>query len=523
MFKKIQFGRMRASVATVVATLMAAVILAGVATAGPVPRAAVKAALPQIEAMAHKIIADGGVPGLAIAIVHDDELVYLQGFGLREMGRSETIDGDTVFPLASLSKPISATVVAALVSQGLLDWKTRIADLDPSFALHDPYPTAEVTVRDLLNHRSGLPGTAGDDLENIGYGRDEVMHRLRLVPPWTSFRAGYSYSNAGFTAGAVAAARTTGKDWETAAEEYLFKPAGMVATSFRYDVFQQRDNVAAMHIMTDGTWSTGVAYDPVAQAPAGAATSSARDLARWMRLVLGHGVLDGKSLIDGAALDATHEPLMARGCNPVSGAASFYGLGWNVELGRHGLLWGHAGAFSYGTRTAVGLLPDSDLGIVVLANAFPSGAPEALIDSFFDLALDGHIAQDYLTPWDALYVRLFGPAIAAAKATFATPPKPATPALPNVTYAGRYANAYVGEATVSEEDGVLFLVLGPDGARRFPLRHFDRDLFIYFPEPEMPDKPSALRFVVGPNGRTTALTAESVDANGLGTLARVGD
>jgi hypothetical protein len=240
-----------------------------------------------------------------------------------------------------------------------------------------------------------------------------------------------------------------------------------------------------------------------------------------MRLILAHGELAGRPVIDRAALEATHAPLMHRGRNPVTGGASFYGLGWNVEFGPHGLVWGHAGAFSMGARTLVSLLPERRLGIVVLANAFPTGVPEAIADSFFDLVLLGRVAQDYVAPWNALYESLFGPAIAAVKAMYASPPRPATPALPASAYVGRYANAYVGEATVSESGGVLTLALGPNGAMRFPLQHFDRDLFLYFPSEEMPDTPAALRFAVGPDGRATALTAESLDENGLGTLPRV--
>lgn len=135
------------------------------------------------------------MPGLAIAVVHDDEVIFLKGFGHREAGKPEAVDADTVFQIASLSKPVSATVVAALVSDGIVSWDSKIADLDPAFRLADPYPTSQLTVRDLFSHRSGLPGTAGDDLEDIGYDRAEILHRLRFVPPSSSFRAGYSYSN----------------------------------------------------------------------------------------------------------------------------------------------------------------------------------------------------------------------------------------------------------------------------------------------------------------------------------------
>lgn len=174
-------------------------------------RAQVEAKLPALEALAQQAIDAGEVPGLAIAVVYGDETLFLKGFGLREVGKPDRVGPETVFQIASLSKPVTSTVVAALVSEGVVDWDSRVADLDPTFQLHEPYPTSQVTVRDFLNHRSGLPSRAGDDLEDIGYDRDEILRRLRLVRPSSSFRAGYAYSNFGFTEGAVAAARPAGR------------------------------------------------------------------------------------------------------------------------------------------------------------------------------------------------------------------------------------------------------------------------------------------------------------------------
>src|SRR5262249_4527386 len=159
---------------------------------------------------AQQAVDGGAVPGLAIAVVHEDEIIYLKGFGLRRTGKPDKVGADTVFQLASLSKPISSTVVAALASEGLLPCDSRIADLDPGFRLADPYPSSELTLRDLFAHRSGLPGSPGDDLEQIGFARTDILPRLRLVAPSSSFRAGYSYSNFGFTEGGVAAARAAG-------------------------------------------------------------------------------------------------------------------------------------------------------------------------------------------------------------------------------------------------------------------------------------------------------------------------
>jgi CubicO group peptidase (beta-lactamase class C family) len=499
---------------------LAAALLPLAAVAEPVARDRVEAALPEMAAMAEELVATGAVPGLASGVVHDDELVYVGGFGLREMGKPETVEPDTVFQIASMSKPISSTVVAKLVTEELVDWNSRMVELNPRFALHDPYPTAEVTLRDLFSHRSGLPGTSGDDLEAIGYDREAIMLRLKLVPPSSSFRAGYAYSNAGLTQAALAAAMTTGESWETVAEERLFRPLGMTSTSFRHSDLIAHDNRAELHVRPFGTWEALVERDPDEQAPAGGISSTVGDLAQWMRLHLARGSWDGETFIAADALAATHEPLVSRGLNPVSGGTSFYGLGWNAEFGRHGRSWGHAGAFSNGARSLVTLYPDANLGIVVLCNAFPSGVPEGIADSFFDLVFDGALSKDWVSAWDAAYAGLFGPMIDAARAAYAAPPDPATPALPDAAYLGTYANAYAGDAVVAAEGDGLVLKLGPDGQSVFPLTHFDRDIFLYDADAEMPGVASAARFAIGADGKATALTADSLDSNGLGTFAR---
>src|ERR1700719_3961384 len=156
--------------ATLCAALAASLLSTSVAAvAQSATREKVLAALPGLKALAEQTVAKGEVPGLSIAVVHRDEVVYLGGFGLRQSGGSDKVDADTVFQLASLSKPIAATVVAGLVGDGPVSWDSRIRDIDPGFALHDPYPTAEVTVRDLFSHRSGLSGSVGNDIEELGY------------------------------------------------------------------------------------------------------------------------------------------------------------------------------------------------------------------------------------------------------------------------------------------------------------------------------------------------------------------
>lgn len=491
------------------------------ASAQTATREMVDNAIPRIEAMAQKVIDKGLAPGLAIGIVFGDEVVYLGGFGVREEGKAQRVDPDTVFQLASFSKPIAATIVAALVSDGVIGWDSKIADLDPLFRLYEPYPSAQVTVRDMFAHRSGLPGSAGNELEVIGFDRTEILHRLRLALPASSFRSAYSYSNFGITAGAVAAAAGAGFVWEEAADEKLYEPLGMTSTSSRDSDFLTRTNRASLHIKVDGAWTAAVTRDPDAQSPAGGVSSSARDLVKWLSLEVNNGMFDGRQLISEAAIGATHEPVIMRGPNPITGQPAFYGLGWNVDYGPHGVVWSHAGAFSVGARTMVSILPGEKLGIVVLSNAFPTGVPEAMADAFFDIVLDGAPSQDWIATWNGIYDSLFGPpAIAAMGAAFATAPANAAPALPLSAYAGAYSNGYVGDALVTEEGGRLVLSLGPDGAKQYSLTHFDRDTFTYAFSPELPDLKSSAVFAIGPDGRAGQLVLDDFTGSGAAILPR---
>jgi len=491
------------------------------AVAQTVTKERVVAAIPRLEELAKKAIANEEVPGLSIGVVYKDEVAYLEGFGLRASGKPDTVNADTVFQLASLSKPIASTIVAALVSDGVVSWDSRISDLDPAFQLRNAYPTEQVTIRDLFAHRSGLSGNAGNDLEGLGFSRDAILHRLRYLEPTSSFRAGYAYSNFGLTEGAVAAAKPTGKAWEEVAEEKLYRPLGMSSTSSRYADFLKRSNRASLHVRMNGLWIPLVTRNPDPQSPAGGVSSNARDLARWMRLQLGNGKYDGRQLIDEGAIAQTHIPLMERGRHSITDAPSFYGLGWSINFGRYGTVWGHAGAFSQGARTVASLIPSEQIGIVVLCNAFPTGVPDALADSFFDLVFTDSVTREWTSPWNALYASISGPAIEAAKSAYGTAPASSSSSLPLAAYVGEYRNQYLGHAVVVDDQDNLLLKLGPGGIKSYPLIHFDRDLFTYFPDEETPDVPSLVAFQVGPNQKATQITIENLNDDGQGVLSRV--
>src|SRR5262245_15881920 len=306
----------------------------------------VKAALPGLEKLAEQTLNKTGVPGMAVAVVYKDQAVYLRGFGVRRAGTNEPVGADTVFLVASVSKPIASTILAILVSLGLIDWDDPLTDHFPDFSLYDPWVTRQVTLRDMLCHRSGLPAHGGDLLEDLGYNRAEVLHRLRYLKPASSFRSEYAYTNFGFTAAGVAAARAAGKSWEDLAAETLYRPLGMKSTSSRFADYAAARNRAHLHARVEGKWVAKYVRDPDAQSPAGGVSSTARDVAQWMRLQLGGGKFNGKQLIKARALGETHRPqIVSRPPgNPATDRAGFYGLGWNVNYEDKGrVLLTHSG------------------------------------------------------------------------------------------------------------------------------------------------------------------------------------
>ncbi|MFN7244009.1 MAG: serine hydrolase domain-containing protein, partial [Dietzia cercidiphylli] len=221
-----------------------------------------------------------GIPGAAVAVVHGGEVVLAEGFGVRDTNTGAEVDARTVFPLASISKSVSATVVAAESANGEVDWSTPVSEYLPWFELSDPQLSPFVTVGDVFAHRSGLPGHAGDDLEDLGYDRPAVLHGLRHLP-LTPFRASYAYTNFGLTAGAEAVAVAAGTPWDELGRERIFDPLGMTDTSYSHDELLERDNRAVGHVRADspdsadqgdpdGEWvPADPQRDPDAQAPAG--------------------------------------------------------------------------------------------------------------------------------------------------------------------------------------------------------------------------------------------------------------
>ncbi len=474
----------RALVSAVLAASTAAVGFAQDDSAMAAPK--IGPALIKLDAYVRAAMKKTGVPGVAVAVVYKDQVVFLKGYGVRRIGSSAQVDADTVFEIASLSKPITSTILASLVGTGEVGWDSRIENLDPEFKLSSEQVSEQVTIRDFLSHRSGLPTTGGDILESLGYSRPEVLHQLRFIPLTGEFRKSYQYSNFGYTEAAIAAARKTGERWEDIAEERLYEKIGMHSTSSRFSDYANNPNKAALHYFEDGMFKNRFVREADAEAPAGGVSSNVRDLAQWMRLQLGEGSFNGQQVVSREALEETHTPQICRTApkNPVPGECpkdQYYGLGWNVGKDAEGRKeLSHSGAFLLGTGTSVYMLPSEQIGIVVLGNSTPIGLPEAVCLSFLDYFRYGFAKVDWLARTRPVFAELQAEAQASSpNYSEMKPPKNPSPGRPVSSYKGKYFNRFYGTLEISVVRNQLILRLPPRGAY-YELTRWDGDTFTYY-------------------------------------------
>ncbi|HEY9314297.1 serine hydrolase [Williamsia sp.] len=493
----------------------------GVPAAAQLDRDDVDAAVDQLDGFVETIMTNTGAPGVAVAVVYEDEVLYSKGFGVRKAGDPAPVDTSTMFQLASVSKPVASSVVASVVGSGGIAWDDPVKNHEPGFAVADPYVTANATYTDLMSHRSGLPDHAGDTLEDLGYTYPEILDRLDQLP-LERFRDNYDYTNYGFSIAGMSAANAEGTTWAELSKQKIYEPLGMDNTTSSFDEWVNTPNHASNHVQVDPaakTWEAKYVRDPEQQAPAGGASSSVDDMAKWIRMELADGEFEGKQIVDPAALQVTHQAHSFAHPSETPGARdSFYGLGFNVNTDDRGRVQiGHAGAFALGASTDVKMLPSEQLGIVVLANTAPVGVSETITAQFLDYVTNGELTVD----WAPFIAEQFKMVIDSERSDvdYTTTPADAAPARPATDYTGMYTSPYYGQAEVVAEGNNLVLTIGKDLQQSYPLTHYTGDTYWFEPVGENAAGPTGAEFTVT-GGPATSLTIEYLDKDGLGTFTR---
>ncbi len=450
------------------------------------------------------------VPGAAVAIVQDDALTYLAGHGVRELGHPEPVTPDTLFAIGSCTKAFTATAIAILADDGKMSWDDPVRKHLPSFRLADPLADRDVTLRDLLCHRTGVGG------HNLlwlyaPWTIEETIRRAGLVEPSHSFRSTYDYNNIMYLVAGQAIGAASQSTWSDFVQRRLFNPLGMTGAVFTSSAAQKAPDHASPHRRrTDGIVQVVPWYNDDQQIRAsGSIKASARDLSQWIRLQLGDGVLDGKRLVSTANLTETRraqivERVSAKQARELGITQKSYGLGWHIEDYHGRLMVEHGGAIE-GFRAQVTLLPKEKIGIVVLSNRHsPNEAPAAIAYRLVDLLL-GLPAKD----WNAHFQTEVKNAENARKARerqrLASRHQGTKPSRELMAYTGSYEEPAYGKATVALEQGTLVLRWS---SFQIPLEHFHFDTFLVTGHDTLDADPLAkelVLFTLGADGEPATL------------------
>ncbi|HVF60114.1 MAG TPA: serine hydrolase [Thermoanaerobaculia bacterium] len=413
---------------------------------------------PEVDAYLSKALADWQIPGMAVAVVRPDRVVFAKGYGVRELGKPEPVDEHTVFDAASLTKSFTGTLAAILVEEGKLAWDDPVHKHLPGLRFPDAYLDEHLTVRDLLAHRTGLhPANMMWVLTDVD--RAEVLRRARCLPATAGLRADMVYSNVGYSIAGEALAAAGGASWERLVRERLLEPLGLRDTTASYEEAGRLANRATSHTLIDGV------QRPIRRetqrhsiAAAGDVQSSAHDLARWLRLHLNGGTLDGKRLVGEEALRDIQSPQAIIATTPAMRAArqveffAAYGLGWQVmDYRGRPLLW-HTGSGN-GQIAFAALLPKDGLGVVVLVNTWAAPFVHAALVNYLLDAYLGETPRDWSAEGLARVPGILAEERKQREKTMEGTGEGTVPARPFAAYAGTYDDCLYGPIHVRAAAG----------------------------------------------------------------------
>jgi CubicO group peptidase (beta-lactamase class C family) len=465
-----------------------------------------------------------GVPGAAVAIVENGRTTLARGFGVTDLSAPRPVDADTIFSTGSTGKAFTSAALAILVDQGRIGWDDKVIDHIPWFQMYDPWVTREMTIRDLLVHRSGLGLGAGDLLfvPRSDLTRRETVRRLRQIRPATSFRSGYAYDNILYMVAGQLIEEVTGQTWEQFVRENIFHRLGMNNSTDDNASRLASPNHARPHGRRNGPiFGTGdqAPLDPSNDiaanvAPAGGLAISANDMTHWLNVQLAHGALpDGSRLFSEAQGRQMWNPMVIEPIAPrpdylraLQPMFDTYALGWDVQDYRGTRLVWHGGAV-FGSLAAVALVPDRNIGIYIAVNSeepeVVRGLMYELIDHYLGLPRDS---------WPEKFHRFLGERRAAAIAALQAPaaqPARVGPSLPLARYAGDYSDPWYGTINVREANGHLNVVFPHTPGLTATLDHHQYDTFVTrFNDPIM--EPAYMTFQLDAEGHVDRITMRVV-------------
>ena len=466
------------------------------------------------------------VPGAAVAIVENGKVTLARGYGIRRLGSPETVDADTLFQIGSTTKAFTAAALAILVEEGKIGWDDKVIDHLPGFRMYDPWVTREVTIRDLLVHRSGLGLGQGDLMfvPSTEISRAETVRRLQYLKPATSFRSAFAYDNVLYIVAGQLIEAVTGKTWEDFVEERILRPAGMVSSvtndvdrlsapdrAFPHGRVGELRGIGPQQLFDEKKVALGANCGP-----AGAIAAGADDLARWLAVQLGSGKLPDSEqrLFSEASAQEMWQPVVPIPVTPLppslaDAMAQFrgYALGWAVQDYRGHRIIQHGGG-TQGFRAVVVLIPEKNTGFAIVNNSedneFVPGLEYELLDHY--LGLPKH---DWPKAFKDFFAERNKAGLEAQKAAAAERPQQSSPSLPLAGYAGAYTDPWYGPIAITENAGRLSIDFKQTPGMVAPLEHWAYDTFVArWPDPLI--EPAFVTFALDAAGKPARLTMKAV-------------
>ena len=448
--------------------------------------AAPPAAPPDLDAYVANSMKAFDVPGMAVAIVKDGSIVVEKGYGVRKLGDGTPVDEFTMFAIGSNTKAFTTAALATLVDQERLSWDDRVYERLPGFVMYDPYVSHEMTIRDLLTHRSGMGLGEGDLLfwPHSTYKREDIIYKLRFMKPQSSFRSHYAYDNLLYmTAGQIIPA-VTGISWDDYIRQHIFEPLGMKHSTVSSHDFKPGDNYAFPHSRVDGKLQVIPLEDLDNVGPAGSINSCAADMAKWVQLQLNRGKFgdrEGRLFSEQRSLEMWSPQTILPTGNPPPALSGLktnfadYALGWALREYHGRKLVGHTGGVG-GFVSRVMLVPEENVGVVILTNAEEGGAFDAILYHVLDHYMQLP-AMDWIGAFKAIKEGEEKDAAETMKKAEGARAANSGPSLPLEKYAGSYNDAWYGPISIRFENGRLVISFDHTPGMVGDLEHWQYDTF----------------------------------------------
>jgi CubicO group peptidase (beta-lactamase class C family) len=414
------------------------------------------------------------VPGLAIAVVQHGKVIYSHGFGSRDLKQNLPVTTKTIFAIGSISKSFTSLSMGIANDAGLFDWDKPVRDYLPEFQMYDTEASERMTPRDLISHRTNF---AGHDMVwyTSDFSREELVHRLRYLQSNHDFRSGYNYNNLLVMTAGYLVGKVSGQGWENFVQQRIFQPLQMNSTNFSITEMQKNSDYSHPYIEIDDKVQETPFHPLPGVCPAGCINSNVEDMARYAIFQLGKGKVGDQQIVSEANLQLTHTAQVPMGddeqfkeIGPYS-----YGMGWVITSYRgHRNIW-HNGGID-GFYSLLTMLPEEELGIVILTNRLGQQVPEIVAYKIYDqlLGLDS-------IDWATRYAQQFAKAKEAAKNAPTNQKTGTHPSHPLKDYTGDYDNPGYGKISIAAAGNDFTAKLN---MIELPLKHFHYDVF------EVPEK-----------------------------------